>query len=269
MKLSKRQIATQDKCEEFLKKDKLTLDEKEFVYENWHEGATNINSTAGAFFTPYGLARDFQLEICNGQKTVDLCAGIGMLSFVAYHYQDCKDITCIELNEDYVRVGKKLLPEAKWVNGSVFDIGNDHYEQAISNPPFGKIKTGLSDRGLKYTGAEFDLKVIDLASQVADRATFILPQASTPFIYSGSKNGFSDLRGTDRLPSKVAKFIKQTGIEYEFNMGLCTEAHIKDWKGVTPMCEIVNFHFEHENEVVEETEEIESNEQESAQLSFL
>lgn len=257
MKLSKPQIRAQEKCEELLLKDKLSYDEKIFVYENWHEGATNTNSVAGAFFTPFGLARDFGLEIIENARTIDLCAGIGMLSFVAYHFKGCKDITCVEFNSDYVRVGKKLLPEANWVHGSVFDIGSQRYEQALSNPPFGKIKTGISDRSLKYTGAEFDLKVIEIASQIADSATFILPQASTPFKYSGNVNGFEDLRGTSDLSSKVEKFINQTGIEYEFNCGICTESYVNEWKGVSPLCEIATFDFSStESVIIEEVAQL-------------
>ena len=60
MKMTKPQIRAQEKCEEILKKDSLTFEEKEFVYENWHEGFENANSVAGAFFTPYGLARDLR-----------------------------------------------------------------------------------------------------------------------------------------------------------------------------------------------------------------
>jgi hypothetical protein len=243
MKLTKPQIKSQEACEELLKKDTLTYDEKIYVYENWHEGATNTNSVAGAFFTPFGLARDFHLELYDKKKTIDLCAGIGMLSFIAYHWNECHDITCVEYNSDYVRVGKKLLPEANWICGSIFDIVDDDYEQAISNPPFGKIKTGISDIKLKYKGAEFDLKAIEIASKISSRASFILPQGSTPFKYSGARY-YEDLRDTDSCSNKVKKFIKETGIDYEFNCGIDTSYYLNEWKGVSPLCEIVNFDFE-------------------------
>lgn len=242
MKLTKEEIKKQEKCEELLQLDSLTYDQKVYVYENWHEGATNTNSVAGAFFTPFGLARDFSLELYNKKKTIDLCAGIGMLSFVAYHFNECTDITCVEYNSDYVRVGKKLLPEANWICGSIFDDIDDHYEQAISNPPFGKIKTGLSKDKLKYKGAEFDLKAIEIASKASDRASFILPQGSTPFKYSGAMY-YEDLRVEGRVPNKVKKFIRETGIDYDFNCGIDTSYYLHEWKGVSPVCEIVNFEF--------------------------
>lgn len=256
-KLSKQQIKAHKEAEELLNKDNLTFDEKLFVYENWQESASNVNSEAGAFFTPFGLARDMNLEI-SGNNIVDLCAGIGMLSFVAYHLGGVKDITCIELNYSYYKVGKKLLPEANWINGSIFDkeiiSSLPHFDSAISNPPFGKIKTGIDEikKELKYKGSEFDLMTIEIASMIADKCTFILPQMSTPFRYSGSNDGFQDLRekqgcysaGGQELPQKVKKFIKETGFEFDFNVGIDTSAYINDWKGVSPMCEIINIEFD-------------------------
>lgn len=87
----------------------LTEDEKWFVLENFHEGAMHINSKAGAFFTPSGLARDFSLHV-TGPRIIDLCAGIGSLAFA------CRDraseLVCVEINPDYARIGKKVVPEA-------------------------------------------------------------------------------------------------------------------------------------------------------------
>lgn len=241
MKLTKVQIKKHNQATDLLNKDKLTYDEKVFVFENWNEGANNINSQVGAFFTPFGLARDFVIEIY-GDKLIDLCAGNGILSFMAYHNANIKDITCIELNHNYYEVGKKLLPEANWIHGSIFDdsIINSlpNFDQSISNPPFGKIKTIHGNYKLDYKGTEFEFKVIDLASKISDRGTFILPQMSTPYKFSGNNFYFED-----KINNKVNKFIKETNLEFEFNCGIDTSFYLKDWKGVSPICEIVNFDF--------------------------
>jgi hypothetical protein len=251
-KLTKTQIKDHNTALDLLQKETLTYDEKLIVYEKWNEGANSVNSEAGAFFTPIRLAKDFSIEIHQGSKVIDLCAGIGMLSFFAYHWQGCKDITCIELNPTYVEVGKKLLPNAKWICTSIFDYENfEHYDQTISNPPFGKIKTGLSKNdNLNYKGSEFDLITIEIASKISDYGTFIVPQMSTPFRYSGCQY-YEDLREKSKgynpneksLPNKVEKFIRETGLEYEFNCGIDTSIYLKEWKGVSPMCEIINFDF--------------------------
>jgi tRNA1(Val) A37 N6-methylase TrmN6 len=160
-KLTKQEIKEHNIAVELLKKDVLTYEEKITVFEKFYESATSVNSEAGAFFTPHDLANDFSLNIYDKAKTIDLCAGIGMLAFAAYHYRDYTDITCVELNPIYVEVGKKLLPEAKSLNQSIFvykEFG--HFDQAISNPPFVKIKTGINQElkdELSYKGAGFHL----------------------------------------------------------------------------------------------------------------
>lgn len=251
-KLTKQQIKQHNQAVEYLQKEELTFDEKLFVFENWNEGANNNNAEAGAFFTPLGLARDFVLNIYDNATTIDLCAGIGMLSFYAYHFKDCKEITCVELNSSYVEVGKKLLPEANWICDSIFNYENfGHFEQVISNPPFGKIKTGKPDNlNLNYQGSEFDLMAIEIGSKIANYGCFLVPQGSTPFLYSGQPF-FQDLRLKSKaynpyeksLPKKVEKFIKETGLNYDFNIGVDTAYFVNDWKGVSPICEIVCFEF--------------------------
>lgn len=251
-KLTKKQYKLHNEAVELLTKEQLTFDEKIFVYENWNESAESINSQAGAFFTPTGLARDFSLEIIEDSTIIDLCAGIGMLSFYAYHSKNCK-VTCVELNPKYVEVGKKLLPEATWLNASIFDYKDfGYYDQVISNPPFGKVKTGINQelkKELKYKGSEFEFICMEIGSFIADYGTYLVPQGSTPFKYSGNKEGFFDLRLKSKGYNpyglspmrKVKKFLKETQFNPIFNCGIDTNYYINEWKGVSPLCEIINF----------------------------
>src|SRR5512138_2077330 len=123
-KLTKSEIKLYNESLRILNKDKLTIEDKLFVLEHWQEGASNVNSAAGAYFTPTGLARDFALHVC-GRRVIDLCAGIGSLSFAVWmreYEEDALDITCVELNPASVEVRKKILPNANWVCGSIFDV---------------------------------------------------------------------------------------------------------------------------------------------------
>lgn len=84
----------------------LTLTERDFVLEHFHEGAEHMNSLAGAFFTPESLASDFSLEVGPG-RILDLCAGIGRLSIACSHrlpnrYERASSFVCVELNPAYV-----------------------------------------------------------------------------------------------------------------------------------------------------------------------
>src|SRR5690606_10107376 len=135
-------------------------DEKEFVLLNWREDASHVNSSAGAFFTPMALAFDFAIEVPAG-RIIDLCAGVGMLSWALLNRRRWDaaplDLTCIEVNPAYVEVGRKVLPEARWICASVFDVpGMDlgQFDCAISNPPFGAVKR--SGNGPRYSGKDFE-----------------------------------------------------------------------------------------------------------------
>lgn len=222
-----------------LEKDRLTEDDKWFVYENWQESAKHINSLAGAFFTPTGLARDFALEIAGG-PIIDLCAGIGVLSFMAYHYAHHEKkprMVCVEKNPDYVAVGKKLLPEAEWICGDVFDLPDlGRFGTAISNPPFGAVSK--SGKGPRYTGSEFEYAVIDIASDLADYGAFIIPQNSAPFEYSGKQN--HSIVETE----KTKKFFDQTNIYLRAGCGIDCEYHRDGWHFTAPAVEVAVCDFE-------------------------
>lgn len=243
-KLTKPQAKLHMQACELLQKDVLTEDDKWFVLENWQESANHVNTVAGAFFTPPGLANDFAIEIGGGcgRRVIDLCAGIGGLSFMCHQRGrwDGKypEIVCVELNPDYVAVGKKILPEATWICGSVFELPEmGRFDFAISNPPFGSTPR-KSAKGPRYTGDKFEYHVIDVASQLADYGVFIVPQMSAGFRYSGEKH-FSEDRNDGYL-----RFAEQTGLELASGCGIDCDYYRGDWHGVSVKVEVVTCDFE-------------------------
>lgn len=239
-----------------LAKEKLSIEECEFVFDHFHEGANHVNGSAGAFFTPRGLANDFGIDCC-GLKVVDMCAGIGMLSWALHNYKhkpNCQwngvsgeaelkgfEYTCIEINPAYVEIGRKLFPQATWICGDALDPatykGLPAFDLAISNPPFSKINTSTAAKG-KYTGCEFELKIMEQASRIADQGVFILPAMSSPFIFSG-RQAYRDVKD-----GKAAQFMAQVGAHLEPGCGVDTAYYKDDWKGVSPIVEIVLANFE-------------------------
>lgn len=244
MKLSKQQIKQHQSAVDILNKDKLTFDDKLFVYQNWIPAYEEQIGLIASYFTPYEMAKDFQLEII-GSSIIDLCAGIGMLSFLYYHYnshmQEPPKVTCIERSKTFVEVGKKIFPEATWICDDVFneDIykGISKFDCAISNPPFGKIKSSVDCSWLAYKGSEFEYKVIEVASHVANNGAFIIPQMSCPFQYSGKRS--IEYTGSD----KYVKFKKETSIDLEPNCGIDLSIYKDDWVGTSIVCEIACAEF--------------------------
>jgi hypothetical protein len=236
-KLTKQQAALHAQACAYLEKDVLTLDERMFVLDHWQGSANHINGVAGAFFTPQTLASDFSIEV-TGRRVIDLCAGIGSLAFAYYHRDAFRrgaalEIVCVEQNPDYVAVGRKVLPEATWILANVLELPATlgKFDCAIANPPFGRIKsTGTAQR---YTGAEFEYSVIDVARDIARCGVFLIPQGSAPFSYSGQRSF------QETSPSKYLRFRELTGIELEANCGLDTSRTLGDWHGVSVATEIV------------------------------
>ena len=245
-KLTKPQIREHEQAIRLIERGNLSHDETLFVFENYREDAECINSKYGAFFTPFGLANDFTLQIPyqyeRSIKIVDLCAGIGVLSYAA-SLETCNrclvDITCVEINPKYVEIGRKLLPQATWICGDALDPqllnGLGRFDFAMANPPFGNIK---SDFRKAYSSGKFEYMIIEAASRIANEGAFIIPQMSAPFRYSGTYNHVWLEEGNAR------RFENKTGIELEFNVGIDTATYKKDRHGVAPICEIVCCDFE-------------------------
>ncbi|MET9134768.1 hypothetical protein [Streptomyces antibioticus] len=154
-KLSKEQTKQHNRARELvgLERD-LTEEEREFVLDHFHESASMSRTLDGAFFTPSELAGELH-HVIPGERIIDLCAGIGRL---AWHARDHwnrrwerlppREIVCVEKDPEYVRVGRRVLPEATWICADVLavpglDLGA--FDCAISNPPFGRIKRSGDD----------------------------------------------------------------------------------------------------------------------------
>jgi hypothetical protein len=243
-KLSKQQAKLHQQAMGLVHSDKpLKQDDRWFIAENYREDAEHINGVAGAFFTPLPLANDFCMGINYGdsfKSVVDLCAGIGNLSLPCYERMPDKSrLTLVEVNPDYVAVGKRIMPEANWIAADVLDLktwwNGEQYGIAISNSPFGNV-TRERTLGIKFkANSGFEFLVMELAAAVAEDGAFIIPQMSAPFKYSGS-NGF-----IKQLADKYTKFSDATGIVLDLLISVDCNAYLDDWHGVRPVVELVTF----------------------------
>ncbi len=244
-KLSKAERKAHAEAERILTKDRLTDDEREFVIKNWHEAATHEVGAVGAFFTPWDLACDFAFDAgCYG-RAIDMCAGIGGLSHIldyrsrqGHGSAEISELVCIEQNPAYVEIGKKIVPDARWVCADVFDIPKldlGRFRMAFGNPPFGNV--ARSGNGPRYRGRRFEYHVIDLAATIADHGAFIVPQMSASFRYSGAQYFERHKEGESVEFEHLINCVMDAGI------GIDTSYHIDQWRGVAPMCEVVCFDF--------------------------
>ncbi|MGF2209002.1 methyltransferase [Streptomyces albidoflavus] len=243
-RLSKEEAKRHNKALELAALDRdLTEDEQEFVLDHFREAATATHGLDGAYFTPPGLARALSIEV-SGDRIIDLCAGIGRLAWSCrdhwgrrWNGQPAREIVCVERNPEYVRIGRKVLPEATWICADIFDLPDlGHFDTAISNPPFGAIaRDGNSPT---YSGHKFEYHVISVAAGLARFGAFIIPQHSAPFRYSGEPF-YREERDRECL-----RFEEQTHIALGPNAGVDTSIYRDEWNGVSPRVEVVVAGFE-------------------------
>jgi predicted RNA methylase len=230
----------------------LTEDEKRFILNNYDPNANHMTTISGAFFTPENVARDFAIVSDPNGVVVDLCAGIGMLGYkiieadnLAYGgwkpngwaSAEVERLICIELNEEYVKVGKRILPEAEWILGSVFDqniVKNlGQVDCVISNPPFGMSRFGTHDPSwVKFhSNMSFDLTLIALATEISNAGHFILPYGKTCYDVKERK-----YRNNDK---KLNDFIKKTGFVL-WPSAWDLSPYQNEWNGASPDVEFVS-----------------------------
>ena len=187
-KITKAQLKMHEQVENLIhgSDKKLTREQVEFCLEHWDPRASSGKHVAKnqAYFTPMTLACDACMYVGgDGRRVVDIAAGIGRLSYAVLcaNYWDPKQVkvTAVELNPEYVEIGRRLLPEVDWVQSDLYDLSLwqslPRFDEAVSNPPFGKVLTDCDTSWIGYKGPA-GLTVAAISLKVARLGpTMILP----------------------------------------------------------------------------------------------
>jgi predicted RNA methylase len=228
---------------------KLSDDEIRFVLENWHPAAEHNVTVSQAFFTPLELALDMCLNIPTYGTVVDLGAGIGHLSWAALQrrrFDPDTRMVAVEVNPNFVEVGKRLLPEVEWHCANVLDLEfwqslETDFSGAISNPPFGRtsFRNNVDTSWLKYSGP-LGLMFAEVALRLAEcGGDFILPDMQCPTGYRVHRDN-----GSGRYGEHYYKSRDEMGQDLSRFLDTFPYVHISDhclemscyggWRGVQP-----------------------------------
>jgi hypothetical protein len=240
----------------------LTQEEVEFCYENYNPMAEHDIGKNAVFFTPPELAWDFAVVSQPNGPTIDLCAGIGILAWNVLKHQeagyggltnadprirsDLERMVCVELNPEFVRIGKRLLPQAEWYCADIFDkdflkgLGGE-FLYAISNPPYGKVASNGGWSWLKTKTMPMQWKVMEIAVRLAYAGgMFIIPKSDCPVIYEPSP---IDRKYSQPSWARNHKINEDSLFEKFLNLfpglnlypaSLDTSVYKNQWKGASP-----------------------------------
>jgi hypothetical protein len=131
-----------------------------------------------------------------------------------------------------VQVGKRVLPEAVWIEGDVFHLdllkGLGCFDTAISNPPFGTVVTVTKWVSVKGPA---HLAVAEIGCRLAYNGIMtIIPAVDSP---NGIRN-----RPTSKNLQRFQKAWPEISVSCQ---SIDTRLYRDDWKGASPDVEIVDF----------------------------
>jgi hypothetical protein len=231
----------------------LTIAEREFVLDNWNPMANHNVTVAGAFFTPKEWASAMITPYPPDGRIIDFCAGIGRLGFTMWcynqeqirHYSEEKpvEIVCLEINPEYVKVGKRVLPEAEWIEANGYDQdvvdGLGHFDRFYANPPFGNVATVNGNaKWLVNQGKGAHGLAVEIGARLSDVGVMIIPEGKTDY---------NAQRGEHQLTQSVGSKVRKLYPDFNINPWLdrtsifTEEGEAPDWKGADPKCEIVKY----------------------------
>lgn len=250
-KITRSQLKLHEQAEELLwGSDKLlTHDEVAFCLEHWDPRALSGKHVAKnqAYFTPLPLALDTALYVGGeGRRVVDIGAGIGRLAYgvlCANRWSTQVQVTAVELNAEYVKVGQRLLPEVNWVQADFYDqatwLALPQFDEAISNPPFGDVVTDCDTDWIGYRApaglmaAEIGLKVTRLG------ITMILPQTYTPYRFSGRVSG-QNITTNNHVRALAQFMARHPQMDWgHLSLDADLPGYKAGWRGASPVVEIV------------------------------
>jgi len=173
---------------------RLEDEEVEFVYRHYNPMATHRIAKGAIYFTPFDLAALFAVFARIEWKTriVDLAAGTGLLTYHMLRAEqfdsrdERKHHVCVEIEDEFVQVGKKLLPHVEWIRGNIFDrdllesLGT--FGVGIANPPFGHIPSLQPARSWMKSALPAHLATLEVMVRLCQQGGFaILPRVDTDY----------------------------------------------------------------------------------------
>ncbi len=210
-------------------------EEIEYVYEHYNPMAEHNVGKNAIFFTPLDLAFEFAAMTAPKGRIIDLCAGIGVLSYAILQHDACggspeiPELVAVEIDHEFVEIGKRLLPQVVWIEGSVFDqdlMANlGEFDCAISNPPYGSISARGDADWLFYQGPAHFM-VAEVALRMAyNGAGLIIPEVDTNY---DTRRSQPQCSGSLRRFNKIFPGVQVSPID-------CDIDQYKDqWKGASP-----------------------------------
>lgn len=122
-------------------------------------------------------------QIAKSQNALVLYAGVGAMGLLIQSVKQGVEITCVEQDANLIAIGKRLLPEAKWVQADPYEFKetrNRSYDLVLSTPP----------NEFRSNGYGYEKALIDSLKKITKNIIHFIPSTGLMLFVRGNSREY-------------------------------------------------------------------------------
>lgn len=121
-------------------------------------------------------------QIAKSKNALVLYAGVGAMGLLIQSVKQGMEITCVEQDDNLIAIGKRLLPEAKWVQADPYEFKEtqNRYDLVLSTPP----------NEFRSNGYEYEKSLMDSLKTITKNIIHFIPSTGLMLFVRGNSREY-------------------------------------------------------------------------------